>query len=156
MTLIWGFDFGQATGVSLGEFTPATPYRLIDAWQVEDGTDGFIDWWGRYMETRPDDVIVAERFVLNPGNEFVADLEGLRAEGALQALCARLRLQINWQERGYKTGVKDAVLVAHGLWQDILDDHTDGRDANDAIIHSLAYLKTRRHMPTLRKYFKED
>ena len=32
----------------------------------------------------------------------------------------------------------------------------DNIDSNDAITHALVYLKARKHMPTMRKYWREN
>jgi hypothetical protein len=155
MTLIYSFDFGQTTGVAKGYYSNSEAYELDDAWEVPSGIDGFLDWWdsrniyNRYHKELP--IIVAEKFILNPGNQFAADLTGVPIEGALTALW---RKEIHWQAPSAKAGIPDALLRSRGLWQTGDDlGHTDGRDANDAIIHSLEFLRRSSHVPTLKKYF---
>lgn len=155
-------DPGKQTGIAAGFYGDNQPYTLLDVWQVSDGVTGFINWWNatarevirnyEWSFLQPT-VMVSEKFILR-ANAFVADTEPLVIEGALQALWS---LPIHWQPRTDKTLVDDRVLKEHGLW------HTgkqvgwkDARDTNDAIIHSLAYLKKNKHIPTLEKYWGKE
>ena len=154
MTFLYGFDFGESTGIAYGHYDDKCPYELFQAWQVPNGINGFLDWFhSEFGEegSRPLNIAVAEKFVLNPGNQFAADLTGVPIEGALAALW---RGEIHWQPPSAKAGIPDALLREHGLWQtgDSLG-HTDGRDANDAIIHSLEFLRRSAHLPSLKEYF---
>lgn len=155
MTNLWSFDFGETTGIALGAYGPNKPYEFLTAWEVHYGLEGFIDWWrGLDIPVSTFDAVVAEKFVLNPGeiNLSVPDLTGVPIEGALAALSP---VPVVWQLRGIKTNVPDWILQDHGLWQTGLTvNHTDGRDANDAIIHALAYLHAIEHLPTLQEYFR--
>jgi hypothetical protein len=155
--MIWGFDFGEVTGVSAGTYSDDLPYGVLGTWHVQNGCQGFIDWWrGNELADamEPNDKVIAERFVLG-NNTFKADLSGVPTEGALMALSPA---PIIWQtrDRKQKAGMYDRILKQHSLWVEADDvNWTDGRDANDAIIHSLEYLRATNHMPTLRKYFKD-
>lgn len=153
MTLLYSFDFGESTGIALGSFTDNEEYKLLRAWQVPLGLDGFIEWWDEFTPMARSYVMVAEKFVARSGQNFVPDLTGVPLEGALAALW---RGEIHWQTPDHKgkAGLLDAILQAHGLWQEPPADHEDSRDANDAIIHALVYLRDNNHLPTLRKYFK--
>ncbi len=159
MTYLYAFDFGESTGISCGSYEDDSPYDLICTWQVHNGLDGFIDWWTTtnplYDAPRKGDTIVAEKFVARSGQNFVPDLTGVPLEGALAALW---RGEIHWQTPDHKgkAGLLDAILQAHSLWQEPPVDHEDSRDANDAIIHSLVYLRDSNHFPTLRKYFRNE
>lgn len=154
MTLLYGFDFGETTGIACGHFDVGTPYQLNQAWEVLGGASGFLEWFRReFGRGGPLErhVAVAEKFVLNPGNQFAADLTGVPIEGALAALW---RGKLYWQPPSAKAGIPDTLLHEHGLWQTGESlDHTDGRDANDAIIHSLEFLRRSAHLPTLKHYF---
>lgn len=155
MTNLWSFDFGETTGAALGFYGPNVPYQLLGVWEIPDGLDGFIYWW-RGLDTVVStyDKVVAERFALNPGemNLFIPDLVGVPIEGALAVLSP---VPVVWQLRGIKANVPDWILKDHGLWQiGTTVNHTDGRDANDAVIHALAYLHAIEHLPTLQKYFR--
>lgn len=150
MTYLLAIDPGVATGIALGFYTDAHPWDLVDRWIVKGGLDGFLSW---YHGEAPSEAYMArwvsERFVLRD-NDFIANTEPLRIEGAMIAL----GLDPTWQLRTDKALCKDAVLREHGLWTTgKMVGHVDGRDANDAIIHSLAYMKKTKHVPTLRKYW---
>jgi hypothetical protein len=159
--MLLSLDPGKQTGIALGYFGDNHPYELIKVWQISDGITGFLKWWNsegvmnikfREWQYKSESIIVCEKFILR-SNQFVADTEPLLIEGALQALW---HYPIIWQQRSDKTLVEDSTLKAHGLW------HTgkqvgwkDARDTNDAIIHALGYLKKNKHVPTLKKYWKE-
>lgn len=154
MTTLISFDPGGTTGVAWGTFTDTQAYELQVATVVHDGVEGFDKWFrfpGRGLIYGSKNVrVVSERFILR-ASEAVPDVEALRIEGYLLAVT-----NLAWQLRTEKSGVPDAVLKRHGLWQTgRMVGHTDGRDANDAIIHALKYLKNIGHMPTLRKYFHD-
>jgi len=154
LTNLWSFDFGETTGVSLGFYGPTTAYRLLKAWEVQGGAEGFLDWC-RSVDNKMStlDTVVAERFVLNPGEvfRFLPDLTGVPIEGILMALSPA---PIYWRLRAEKT-VDDQILKDHGLWQSGQGtNHDDGRDANDTIVHALGHLRDKYHLPTIRKYFR--
>lgn len=150
MTYTLSIDPGMATGIALGSFTDTTPWELVDRWIVKGGVEGFIHW---YYAVAPVQALmgrwVSERFVLRD-NDFIANCEPLRIEGAMLAF----GLNPIFQLRTDKALCKDDVLKEHGLWTTgKMVGHVDGRDANDAIIHALAYMKKQKHYPTLRKYW---
>jgi hypothetical protein len=159
---IWTFDFGKVTGVTHGWYGPTKPYELVCNWHVRGGLQGFMEWMelnGMFITPRfPGDVVVAEKFTQSPGNDFLANIDGIPIEGALAM--AIYPNPVVWQTRNQKqkAGMYDAILKEHGLWVTGDDvEWGDGRDANDCIIHALEYLRTTaKHLPTLRKYFKED
>jgi hypothetical protein len=153
-------DPGESTGIALGTFSNEDAYELVETWQPRGSAEGFLDWWdsGVLYEAKGDDwdgardPIVAEKFVLRSAEKDgrVPNIEPKRIEGVLLAL----RLPVVYQHRWAKAGVRDQILKDHGLWQTGKKfDHPDGRDANDAIVHSLAYLKSKTHLPTLRRYW---
>lgn len=155
------FDPGESMGIALGMFSDEAPYTLVDCWQPRGGVRGFLTWWRSSIlyDTMgvwtKDDVIVSESFVLL-SNTFVANVEPVRIEGAMLAL----GITPVFQRAYMKKLVPDSLLVEHDLWITPKAarekfDHKDGRDAMDAIIHGLAYLKSTRHLPTLRHYWPE-
>jgi len=159
--MLLSLDPGKQTGIAAGFFGDNHPYELLKVWQLSDGLKGFLQWWNtegvkqiRYREWayKSEAVIVSEKFILR-SNQFVADLEPLLIEGALQALW---HYPIAWQQRSDKTLVEDSILKDNNLWHTGKQvDWKDARDTNDAIIHALAYLKKNKHIPTLKKYWKE-
>lgn len=142
-------DPGKQTGIALGIYGDDEPYKLAEVWQVSGGLKGFIDWW-REHETLMPTYLVCEKFVLR-NNAFVADTEPLLIEGALRVLWGG---DIVWQLRTDKMFVTDQLLKEHGLWKTGKAlGWKDCRDANDAIIHGLAFLRKQKHLPTLRKFW---
>lgn len=151
MTLLLSIDPGKATGIALGEYHKDIPYRLGNAWIIHGGVDGFIEFMIEHSLFYAVDQVVCERFVARD-NGWVADIEAKAIEGALKAIM--YGTPIAFQDRNAKVLVPDSVLKEHGLWQTgSMVGHTDGRDANDAIIHALGWLMRRSHLSTLEFYF---
>lgn len=150
MTWLYTIDPGVATGIALGWYEETHAYDRTNVWIIKDGLSGFLDWFEDDQPVNPFNALwVSERFVLRD-NDFVANTEPLKIEGALETL----RLRPTYQLRTDKALCKDEVLKEHGLWvTGKMVGHSDGRDANDATIHALAYLKKQRHLPTLKKYW---
>lgn len=152
--LLLSIDPGQATGIALGSYTNTTPYKLERAWIVHGGVDGFIDFMLEQSLFYAVDQVVCERFVARD-NGWVADIEAKAIEGAVKALM--YGTPIAFQDRNAKVLVPDSVLKEHGLWQTgSMVGHTDGRDANDSLQHSIGWLVRRHHIPTIEKYFPDD
>ena len=157
MNALYAFDPGLITGIAVGSYSDSEPYELdrCMALSFEDLSESFWDREWQYNST-----IVIEKFIPNPGNQFTLsqdDIVGVQVEGMLKHVFGAEN--INWQLRSDKgkAGVMDKVLKEHGLWQTGDDvNWIDGRDANDAIIHSLVYLRNIGHEPTLRKYFRNE
>lgn len=158
MTHILSIDPGKNSGIALGYYDSITPYQLLQRWQVHNGVNGFIDWW---FNERPDySVLVVEKFVLSAENDFTASLEPVEIEGALAVLLEGEEVQPVWQPRQDKGSLigypPEAVTKAQRqrVRFDFLDRYglfragTENDDSNDAVTHSLVYLKRRRHMPT--------
>lgn len=152
MRNLLSFDPGLQTGIAVGTYEFDQPYELVDYWQVPNGLDGFLDWLKEHrrdFSLDPDITIVSEKFVLR-SQRFVADTTPLLIEGAMRAL----EMNPVFQLRTDKVLVPDRILKENGLWVSAkYVQHTDGRDANDAIIHALAYLFKQKHKPTLKRYF---
>jgi hypothetical protein len=149
MTFLLTFDPGKSTGIALGEYSDTDPYKLLLVWQTHNGLTGVLEWLGEHYGMVDDDEVVSEKFVLRKHN-FLPDTEPLRIEGALTVFFP----DIVWQLPSEKHHTPDNVLREHNLWQTGKKfNHQDGRDANDAIIHALTFLKKQAHMPTLKKYW---
>lgn len=150
MTYLVSVDPGLATGVTLGSYDDIHAWERIDFWLIKNGLDGFLDW---YHGVAPDRAYsacwVSERFILRD-NDFIANTEPLRIEGAMIAL----GLDPIFQQRTDKALCKDEVLKRHKLWVTGKQcGHTDGRDVNDSCIHALARMKKLKHLPSLERYW---
>jgi len=169
---VLSIDPGKSTGIVLGLYGDKVPYTRLKYWQVEDGTEGFCDWYlehdggmvdvidhlvtlfgedggGKKRHVRFEKVV--EKFILNPGNTFTADLTPVQIEGALIAFGE----DPIWHNRTDKSLVKDEVLRRNDLWlTGSMVECADARDANDATIHALAHMMKIKHKPTLEEYFK--
>lgn len=166
--LVLSIDPGVATGFALGHYDDSSAYQLQWVTTLHDGLDGFLEWWQEHTDyyegwgnvfdhfgVYPSKMsVVIEGFRPRGGNNFTADLSGVEIIGYLKGVMGSyLTIQMPTD----KALVPDAVLKEHGLWQTgKMVNHKDGRDANDAIIHGLAYLHKRDHDPTLRRYFSVE
>lgn len=163
MTRLLSIDPGKNTGIALGEFG-ATGYRLLERWQVHGGLHGFKRWW---RTERPGfDVLVVERFILDPNNRFTADLTPVHIEGLIVGAIDD-GMPVTWQPRTDKAALTrypaDATTKAKRQRArfDFLKEHglfapgTDNDDSNDAITHALVYLKRIGHVPTLEQYWPQ-
>jgi hypothetical protein len=154
MTHLEAYDPGLATGIASGYYDDVTPFTLLSA-RVVDPEWMYKDIWS--WQHTAGVVRVMEGFRLRGSNNFTADLTGVELIGATK-LMTRFHpgLELYWQMPTDKALVPDHILKEHGLWQTgKMVDHVDGRDANDAIIHALAFLFKQRHAPTIDKYFLE-
>lgn len=148
MKHLLSFDPGQSTGIAFGTYSDTHPYTLIDVWQTQNGLTGVLEWLDKHYSTDHEE-IVSENFILRK-TPFMPDVEPLRIEGALTVFYPN----IVWQQPSDKHHTPDTILKEHGLWQTGKPlGHVDGRDANDAIIHAITFLKKRGHVPTLKKYW---
>ena|SRR5690349_4799995 len=156
MAHLISFDPGKATGWASGKYSDTEGFELLDVGVMHDGVEGVADiyWNGGlddYINGATD--VVIERFVVRPNQP--ADPIALEVIGFIKGVTApnqrRMRL------RSDKHFVPDSVLKEHGLWQTgKMVGHTDGRDANDAIIHAISWLAFKmNHRPTLDKYFPD-
>lgn len=152
--IVISFDPGQALGWAVGTYDDDQPYSLAEAGISEHGVRSFrylLDHLGPYGAYPH--VIVVEKFVPR-SNSFIANVVPVKVEGAMEFLWGD---EIVWRRAAQKADVKDEVLKKNGLWQTgSMVDHEDGRDANDAIIHGLGYVKTLNHVATLAHYWPGD
>jgi hypothetical protein len=145
MTYLLALDPGGSTGWSKWFYDETTPLTHLAHGTQSGGVAGFRDWWER---SGPDslgadgfipDELVVESFVLD-GRTISPDITPLRIEGALTVLW---RGPIALQRNLYKRHAPDPLLREHGLYW-----RGPGHD-RDAARHAVAYLVTRKHMPTL-------
>jgi hypothetical protein len=95
--------------------------------------------------------VVCENFKAR-GGSFAPDLEPVRIEGIVMDHFGNV---ITWHSPSDKSLVGDQFLKENDLWQTGRDvGHTDGRDANDAIMHAFVYAMRTRHIPTLKAYWR--
>lgn len=166
MTKLVAVDPGGASGVAEGHYSDTEPLEFDNIYTIPEGVNGFSEvYWNGF--DRPEqmygDELVVETFV-NRSNEFLANLESVEVIGFIKGTTHNWR-EPHWQQRTDKAALTGAgesasevrnnnFLKRHGLWQTgKMVGWKDGRDANDAIIHALVYMKKIRHMPTLLKYF---
>lgn len=163
-------DPGKATGVAIGRMSKDSPLEVIYTAIIQGGTLGFIDWLEEVnngiaiteldcMANFPKEYasidyhldVICETFKLH-GGRFSPDLEPLRIEGVLMD---RFGLIIKWQNPSDKAMVGDDFLKENNLWMTgSTVGHTDGRDANDALLHLFAYSMKIKHGPTLEAYWR--
>lgn len=161
MTWLLSIDPGKNSGIALGYFDSLTPYQLHQRWQVHGGVVGLAHWW---RDERPEyDVLVIEKFILDPTNEFTADLSAPECEGFLLVALEGEAVQPVWQLRSAKgdlTGypkwatkkhqrqrIRFNFLERFGLFR----AGTENDDSNDAITHGVVWLKRMEHLPQLRQ-----
>lgn len=155
MTYLISIDPGRATGIALGWFSEKAPYSLEEVWVTHDGPEGVADWWEMYRKRTSKYVRHSHRVVEDFTNDFsFADLDSVEVIGYLKGI--RFRID-DYQSPSSKRHCPDQILKENGLWvTGSMVDHTDGRDANDAIIHGITNLVLRQHRPTLAKYFPDE
>lgn len=134
-------DPGVSTGWSLWRYSDTEPLEHLDHGTVHGGLHGFIDWWsGRPSDPREE--VVAEDFILD-GRTRMPDTTPLEILGALAVLHpATVR-----QRNVLKVHAPDDRLREWGLWW-----RGQGHD-RDSARHAIAYMKLRRHAPTIAHYF---
>lgn len=162
-------DPGKATGVAIGRVTETEPLEIIYTAIIPFGVKGFIEWLqatneGRHitemdcMKNFPESYsnidyhldVICETFRLRGGGN--PDLEPLRIEGVL---IDRFGSVVHWQDPSDKSLVGDDFLRNNNFWVTGKQvGHTDGRDANDALLHLFARTLKMKHYPTLDAYWR--
>lgn len=163
-------DPGKATGVAIGRLTPEEALEVIYTAIIPNGAQGFIEWLEMTHEGRditeldcmanfPREYsnidyhldVICETFHLR-GGVVNPDLEPLRIEGIL---LDRFQSVVHWQHPSDKILIGDDFLKENDLWVTGSQvGHTDGRDANDALLHLFAYTMKKKHLPTLEAYWR--
>lgn len=154
---ILAIDPGKASGFAFSEIDEDTgEWRLLKVWVTHDGVDGVAEqYWdggGAYLNA---DVTIVERFIVRPNQPV--DPIALEVIGFIKGTHPRADT-IEWRLRSDKKHIPDALLRQHGLWYTGSQvGHTDGRDVNDAIIHTLSWLCFKaRHQPTIEWLFPDE
>jgi len=146
MPTILGIDPGGTTGLALIEFEATTEPRMISVQHIPNGLAGFLDW--QLKVERVWDFIVCENFTVRPGVHGV-DITPAYIIGAIEALEGK-HVKINYQTPSQKPLCDDAALKRLGV-------HSTGMGhANDAARHAIIYLRNVRHIPTLKKGWKDE
>lgn len=137
-----------------------------------DPRSGF--WYDDLNSTRMLDLVVVEKFIPRSGKRFshtLSSVEPLRIEGAIVALGLTDDYSADssqWQQPSQQyfcggSGVKEKRklskewLKTHGLY--LTGSKVGKKDAEDVLsstFHAFTYMRTIRHMPTLRKYFQDE
>lgn len=147
MAKIISFDPGGTTGAAIISYIDKTEPVLEEAFQIPDGLEGFIAWWIA-TDLSGIDEIVCESFTLRTGVKF-PDLSPVYIIGALEAFEAGGR-KITYQPPTSKPICSDDLLRKIGFF-------TRGRQhANDATRHAIIYLRSKRHLPTLKMCWPEE
>lgn len=143
MTLLLALDPGGTTGWSLWRYDALTPAMPLEHGQITGGVEGFVAWWRDSDIEAEADEIVAESFILD-GRTLYPDLTPKLIEGALVALWGG---PLHYQRNTFKAHAPDATLKRLGFWW------KGEQHARDSARHALAFLKVRKHLPTVRAYW---
>lgn len=143
-----GLDPGGTTGVAILRVDTEDPKalpELVYLDQVEDGRDGFLEYFGQfYIGTNS--VVASEHWVER--NVKGVNREPQYIEGVMHALWNRHT--ITWQDPEMKSLVPDEWLKENNLW-------TEGkRHQMDALIHAIVYLRNDGHEGTQRALGNEE
>lgn len=157
MPYILTLDPGKSSGIALGYYDDTVAYESRKVWQVENGLEGFLEWWNKEWSwivlLGPE--VVSERFVLR-SQKFVADTTPLLIEGAIRVLFGP---DIHYQLRGEKAKVTNDHLKRGGEYRTGKQvGCKDANDANDAVRHAVIYMtkKKNQHLPTIEKFLGES
>ena len=141
MIRLLALDPGRTTGYSIWHYDEHAPLKLIQRGQISNGLEGFVAW---FRSQERFDEVVAETFKLD-GRTIKPDTTPLAIEGALTVLAP------GWvgQPNTMKTSATDTQLKRWGLWW------PGHQHARDSARHAIAYMKRKRHIPTLRLLFPD-
>lgn len=132
---------GGDTGIVYLRCDDNNPPTVLATWAVHDGFDGFCEWWANRAGHLSPTVVIVETFV-NYGRPG-ADLSPLLIEGVVRYTYPDAVLS---PASGKNTAVPDAVLKRLGLYTP--GDHH--RDRTEAARHAVRWLKSSKHIPTLK------
>ena len=168
-------DPGMSTGMCLFSFGDDQPFKQERLWQFGGGAAGLAAALNRlavdanpglYISGEKLDVMVVEKFTPRGGPGFSltqASAEPLRGEGVLIGRGYESYIQWGEPSQQYFMGGTDLAdkkkrsrefLKLHGLYT--TGSKLGQKDADDAIsaeLHAIAWLRRRRHMPTLLELF---
>lgn len=175
-------DPGVMTGACLFTYNEEMPFTILKLWQFPGGADAirqflineniYVDDWmkikmGRFPVVDIDSLIV-EKFTPRPDERFNLTLdavEPLRGEGVL--IGRGFGDLIQWREpsQQYYIGPPSQKLEdKRKASRKFLETHNilptgswfgqkDANDAVSAILHSIGWLRKRKHIPTLMEFF---
>lgn len=148
MTAILCLDPGGTTGWAFIHYGENEEPTVVISGQITGGATGFIYWYTDIAEKTEWSETVCESFILRPGVHG-ADITPAYVIGALEGLSFVNPIPRIYQAPSQKKLCDDDALKRLGLYQKG-KPHT-----NDAIRHGIIYLRTKRHLPTLRKGWPE-
>lgn len=142
-------DPGGTTGVSILSYSDSTEPELLFYLEVEDGLNGFINFYNKMKPLYHWDMVVCESFTLRVGVKF-PDLSPVYIIGALEAMEGNPD-KIVYQPPTSKPLCNDTVLKRIGM-------HQKGKGhVNDSTRHGIIYLRNQKHLPTIKMAWpKED
>lgn len=149
-----GLDPGKTTGFAFAYLDSVRPLIIAEHGTIEDGLDGFIDWWeSRQKYWSPaDEKLVIERFIIDG---TITGTWASQIEGAIKVLHPQNNV---WQLRSDKATVfnqkegGDKGQTERFAW--LRERGFEGVSHElDAQTHLLVYAKRQKHLPTLRKYW---
>lgn len=177
----WGIaiDPGVSTGIVTFNWSDDLPYERASVEQITDGAEGLADWLEkhevRYSLARkrwvtrafPLEALVMEKFTPheNAGHALTEkSVEPLRCEGVVIS-AGHSRQHVRWQPPAAQYFSGGATPAARKkASREFLKTHAlhltgarvgqpDADDAISATLHSIAYMRRIRHLPTLEKFF---
>lgn len=150
MTHILGIDPGLRTGIALTRFEDDEPAELAASWDVPNGVVGFMDWLDNKWDADPYRTgayfVVYEEFIPREGRHGVGT-DAPEVIGALR-YWARKRwiAAVPQPPAGRMKAVPNEVLDKFYKFSGNKD-----RNVKEAFRHSLWYLKSALHIPTIKK-----
>lgn len=170
-------DPGMSTGVCLFDWSDEFGFRVVMRWQFQGGAEALrmflthhgleVRGWNQmYFQGEPLDNLIVEKFTPRTHEGFsltLKSVEPLRGEGVLIGM--GLNAHISWRQpsQQYFSGGDSLpdkkkrsreFLKLHDFY--ITGKPLGQKDADDAIsatLHSIAWLRSIKHMPTLRELF---
>jgi hypothetical protein len=148
MKTLLALDPGKTTGASVWNYDTETPLQLVTHFQIDGGVDGFLDWFYPQGKAQPFDVVISENFKLD-GRTPNPNLTPLLIEGVLMSYAQTQQKLVRFQRNNFKKHISDKLLKELGFY------FKGQPHATDSARHALAYMKTSKHMPTLKAYFAD-
>jgi hypothetical protein len=179
-------DPGLSNGACFFSFGDEQPFRQEALYQFEYGAEGLAAWMNRHMmavtrgrgvepyvtfEGRRLSALVVEKFTPRDHDNFsltLKSVEPLRGEGVL--IGQAFGPFIDWQQPAAQYFMGDSrmtlaqkkktareFLKLHGLY--VTGKHVGQKDADDAIsaeLHAIAWLRKKKHLPTLEALFGSE
>ena len=147
VTKLLSIDPGEATGWSLWHYDAINPLQHLEHGTVLGGLHGFIPWFSGLDELAFDEVVI-EEFILD-GRTLLPNTMPLEVIGAVEMWCFERGHLLARQRNTFKAAAPDHRLKEWGLWWP-----GKGHD-RDSARHALAYMRSRKHMPTISAYWPD-